>query len=56
MIKELLNDRLEWLKEKGYWVLVVSVISATFFIAALLSTALMAFFLQPSSYKAEASP
>jgi hypothetical protein len=55
-MKELLYERIEWIKEKGYWLLIAALVAATFFMTALFVTAFTMFVLQPEEYRSVAYP
>lgn len=55
-MKEMLYERIEWIKEKGYWLLIAALASATLFMTALTVTAFAMFVFQPDNYKSAAFP
>lgn len=55
-MKELLYERIEWIKEKGYWLLIAALAAATFFMTALFVTGFTMFVLQPEDYRSIAYP
>ena len=55
-MKELIYERVEWVKEKGYWLLIVGLAAATFFTTALCVTGVVMFVLQPEDYRSVAYP
>jgi hypothetical protein len=55
-MKEMLFERVEWIKEKGYWLLIVVLSAATFFMTALCITSFTMFVFQPENYKSTAFP
>jgi hypothetical protein len=55
-MKDMIYERVEWIKEKGYWLLIAILIAATFFLIALFSSAFLLFLLQPEEYRSETYP
>lgn len=53
---DLLHERLEWLKQKGTWLLSVLLLAATLALLAFWGTAALFFFLQPEDYRALSRP
>lgn len=55
-MKELMYERIEWIKEKAYWLLLVALTAASFFTTALFLTGFSMFVFQPEDYKSVAFP